>query len=343
MKALNKIVLFFLIVILSSCKKDDPLVSPDYNVIKHIKDTEILLRNNLWGFHDMRVDVRYEMRATPMLANVADENGMVQPGIYDSYAIYGNDIRQKKYNYQFTTTKVYRDTTDGDAFTKIAFYNVLSQTEIRLNPDSIGSINYNYVYNEEEDLFKIKSSQVTNGHVNDLFNKAILDAIVAGKPNELADAAVDKLLNNPEIQAAIQALLYDMVHGKVEGLTQNPEIISQKLATLILEELKLVDWETLLYNRLLELLEELQVDNPEDAALALATQVATIIETSISEADIYNAILPILQNFENETLPALVPNLSQAIYSVITIAFTEENIYAKIYPAWISFSDNRFK
>jgi hypothetical protein len=67
-----------------------------------------LLRNHVWGFHDLVVDVKYEMRATPLLANVADENGMVQPGQYNARDIFGNDHRQENYSYQFALAKVYR-------------------------------------------------------------------------------------------------------------------------------------------------------------------------------------------------------------------------------------------
>ena len=64
---------------------------------------ENLLRDNRWGFHDLTVSVKYESRAIPLLANVADENGMIQPGIYDSYAIFGNNHRQLNNTYEFTT------------------------------------------------------------------------------------------------------------------------------------------------------------------------------------------------------------------------------------------------
>ena len=103
MKTAYILSVFAVLITFSSCEKDDPLVSQDYRVIQRIKDTEILLRNNLWGYHDLVIDVQYEMRAIPLLANIADANGMVQPGKYNSYAIYGNTHRQDNYSYQFGT------------------------------------------------------------------------------------------------------------------------------------------------------------------------------------------------------------------------------------------------
>ncbi len=47
---------------ISSCEEDDALINPDGQALRKIKDTEILLRNNLWGFNDLVVDVKYEMR-----------------------------------------------------------------------------------------------------------------------------------------------------------------------------------------------------------------------------------------------------------------------------------------
>ena len=170
-------------------------------------------------------------------------------------------------------------------------------------------------------------------------NKMIENAIYSGKPNDIANAVVDKILGNEEIQASIQQLLYDLIHGKIDEIAQNPEEISQKLAELLFHKLKEVDWEILVYNKVLELLEELQVENPEERAQELAVQIANRIETNISQSDIYEVILPILQEFENETLPALVPVIAEAIYGVIANVFSEENIYNKIYPIWNAFTE----
>ena len=181
MKSVYIVFVFAVLIVFSSCQKEDPLVSPDYRVIEKVKDTEILLRNNLWGYHDLVVDVQYEMRAIPLLANVADANGMVQPGKYNSYAIYGNAHRQENYSYQFGLSKVYRDTSNSDAYYKMGYYNVLSDKDIRLNPDSLGRFTYEYRYREDDDLFVLTSNQLTNGYINDFISKVVADAILTGQ------------------------------------------------------------------------------------------------------------------------------------------------------------------
>lgn len=96
-------------LVLFSCQKEDPK-TPEQLERDKIIATENLLRENTWGFHDLKISVQYESRAIPLLANVADENGMVQPGEYDSYDIFGNSDRQANYTYQFTRDKINRDT-----------------------------------------------------------------------------------------------------------------------------------------------------------------------------------------------------------------------------------------
>lgn len=338
---MNKIFLLpalFISLLILSCQPDEDLISPDISVIQKVKSTEILLRNNTWRFNDLVVTVKYEMRAIPLLANVADENGMVQPGVYNAFEIYGNYNRQNYYKYQFKTIQIVRDTTGKGVYDKLGFYNVLSPTEMRVNPDSLGLATYRYKYLENEGIFTLTSDQLTNGKINDVINKMITDAILSGKPNDIANSVIDRILGNEEIQAAIQQLLYDLIHNKLDAIAQNPDEISKKLALLIVQKLKEVDWETLVYSKLVELLEKLKVDNPEQKAQELAVRIADKIETGISQSDIYNAILPVLKQFEDETLPKLVPNLADAIYKVISQVFTEENIYDKIYPIWINFS-----
>lgn len=329
----------FISLCLSSCQPDEDLITPDLDLIYKVKSTEILLRDNTWGFNDLIVDVKYEMRAIPLMANIADADGMVQPGQYNSLAIFGNDNRQKNYTYQFSTTKINRDTTGTGMFHDLAYYNVLNSKQIRINPDSIGNAIYAYQYMEDQELFVMTSDQLMNGHIDDAVNKVIADAILSGKPNDIANAVVENILGNEQIQDTIQYLLYNVIHGKLDAIAESPEEISQKLATLVLEKLKEVDWEALVYNKLMELLEQLKVDNPEQAAQQLATQIANKIETSITQSEIYDTILPILQKFEDETLPELVPNIAEALYVVIENAFSEENIYDKIYPIWTSFSE----
>jgi hypothetical protein len=329
----------FISLLIFSCQPDEDLISPDISLIKKVKSTEILLRNNTWRFNDLIVTVKYEMRAIPLLANVADENGMVQPGEYNAYEIYGNYNRQNYYKYQFRTIQILADTTtENGTYNKVGYYNVLSPKEIRINPDSLGLATYTYRYDENDGLFTVTSDHLTNGTINDLINKKIMDAIYSGKPNDIANSVVDKILGNPKIHASVEQALYDLIHGKLEDISQNPEEISEKLASLIVEKLKETDWESLVYEKLVELLEKLKVENPEQKAEEIALQISNRIETNISQADIYAAILPIFQKFGDETLPALVPNLADAIYSVIARVFTEDNIYNKIYPAWIHFS-----
>ncbi len=253
-KMMNKKIIvsvLFVSLFLSSCEPDQDLITPDLDLIYKVKSTEILLRDNDWGFNDLVVDVNYEMRAILLLANVADENGMVQPGKYSSLDIFGNNHRQEFYTYQFLTTEMNRDTTTTGEYIKLGYYNVLNRTEIRLNPDSTGQVRYKYKVSEDEDVFTMTSDHLTNGIVNEAVNKMITNAIYSGKPNDIANAVVDKILGNEEIQATIQQLLYDLIHGKIDEITQNPEEISQKLAEIVLQKLKEVDWETLVYDKVL--------------------------------------------------------------------------------------------
>ncbi len=328
----------FISLFISSCEPDQDLITPDLDLIQKVKSTEILLRDNTWGFNDLVVDVKYEMRAIPLMANIADENGMVQPGKYTSFDIFGNEYRQEFFTYQFETAIINRDTTNTGAYHQLGYYNVLNKTEIRLNPDSAGLVRYKYNVSEDEKVFTITSDHLTNGIINEAVNRLITNAIYTGKPNDIANAIVDKILGNEEIQATIQQLLYDLIHGKIDEITQNPEDISQKLAELVLQKLKEVDWETLVYDKVLDILDKLQIENPEAIAQELAAQISNRIETNISQTAIYDAILPILQEFENETLPALIPVIAEAIYGVINNVFSEENIYNKIYPMWTAFS-----
>lgn len=324
---------------LASCDKDQDLRSPEEKELDNIKATSDLLQYNLWGFNDLIIDVASEMRAIPLLANVADENGRVQPGVYNSFDIYGNDHRQEVYAYQFMNNKIYLDSVGQDEYQYSGSYLVLRANEIALAMDSLNPVRYTYEYVQDQGLFKMTSDNLANAGIHKAVNLMVAEAILSGEANDLASMVVDKLLANEEIQASIQQLLYDLIHGKVDEISQNPEDLAQALSELLVQKLKEVDWETLVYNKLVVLLEELKVDNPEEAAQELAGKIADRIETNFSQSDIYEIILPILENFENETLPKLVPALSEAIYGLIAEAFSEENIYNKIYPLWISFSE----
>ena len=276
----------FIALFFSACEEDQDLITPDLELIYKVKSTELLLRENTWGFNDLIVDVKYEMKAIPLLANVADADGMVQPGTYNSYDIFGNDNRQNKYTYQFTTTRVNRDTTGTGTFHQLGFYAVVNRNEIRVNPDSLGSAMYTYSYDEDGEIFRMTSDHLTNGKINEAVNRMIANAILSGKPDEFSNAVIDKILGNQELQAAIQQLLYDLIHGKIEEIAQNPEEVAEKLASAIMEKLKEVDWESLVVDKLVELLEELKVDDPEQQAEELAVRIADRIETSISQDDI---------------------------------------------------------
>ena len=338
---MNKLYLFLTIIfamLLSSCNQDEDLRSPEEKELEKIKSTSELLQYNTWGFNDLIVDVKSEMRAIPLLANVADENGMVQPGSYHSYDIFGNDHRQEVYSYQFMNNKLFLDSTGQEEYHNIGSYMVLRSDEMAMALDSLKPVRYAYEYMVNEGIFTMTSDHLGNAIIHDAVNLLVAKAILSGKPDDIASAVIDKLLGNEEIQASIQQLLYDLIHGNLEEITQSPEEIAQKLAELLVQKLKEVDWETLIYEKLVILLEELKVDDPEQAAQELADKITSRIETGVSQSDIYDAILPVLKEFEDETLPKLVPVMAEAIYGVFTRAFSEENIYNKIYPIWIGFS-----
>lgn len=322
----------------ASCDQNDDLRSPEDKQLENIQNTKELLQFNLWGFNDLVIDVNTEMRAIPLMANVADKNGMVQPGRYTSYDIYGNDHRQQNYTYQFIGNQFYLDSVGTSDFMKYGDYAVLRSNEMSLNIDSTSLVRYQYAYSTNDGIFKMTSGQVGNAKINKATDIRITKAIITGKPDDISNAVVDKILGNENVQESIQALLFDVIHGKVDEIAQNPEAIAGILADTIVQKLKAVEWETLVYDKLVQILDTLKVDNPEQAAQELAVKIANRIETGISPSDIYDNLLPILEDFENEKLPALVPVLSEAIYEAIANAFSEENIYEKIYPIWTAFS-----
>ena len=143
-------------LILFSCDREEDK-TPEQIERDKIMAIEDLLRDNQWTFVDMSVSVKYESQATPLLANVADENGMVQPGIYDSYAIFGNNNRQLYNTYKFTRDEIMVDTSNSGDFNKIAGYYVLSLSQIRINPNSASSVSFNYDNQSEENKFSLQS------------------------------------------------------------------------------------------------------------------------------------------------------------------------------------------
>lgn len=292
------------------------------------------LRDNTWKFNDLLVSVKLEANAIPLLANVADENGMVQPGIYNSYAIFGNNDRQLNSSYQFTRDDILLDTSGSGDFMKIAGYFVLNTSEIRINPDSSNKINFSYSNNADENTFIINASSFYSPDLIASVNNRIVNSILADRPDDLAEKIVDFLQNNENISKAIERFLYEIIHSKVEEITQSPEEISEKLAAAIVEKLGEIDWEEVLYNRILEFLQNLQAEDPEEKAGELAQRLAEKIEASLAQSDIYDVILPILQDFEDNTLPVLASRIAAAAYDRISEVLSEENIYKRVYPVW---------
>ena len=172
---------------------------------------------------------------------------------------------------------------------------ISAPVKIRINPDSTGILTYDYTYDENEGVFTMTSDQLTNGHINKAVNQMIAEAIRSGKPDDISNAFVDKILGNEQIQAVIQQTLYDLIHNKLEGVTESPERISEVLAYAVMQKLKEVDWELLVYDKVLAMLNELKIETPDQAAQLVAQKIAMRIETGISQSDIYNTILPILQ------------------------------------------------
>lgn len=326
------IVLFF-----GSCREEDER-TPEQIERDKIIEIENTLRTHNWGFNDLKVSVKYETRATPLLANVADENGMVQPGVYDSYDIFGNGKRQLYYTYQFTRDKINVDTNESGNYHRFGGYFVLNSSEIRVNPDSTNALRFQYNYNPENALFTMQSEYARNQAFIDFVNSTIYHSILSGRPGEIADAVVDKILNSEEIANVIEQLLYDLIHGKIDEITQSPEEAAGVLARAIVEKLKEIDWELLLYDKILELLQKLQVDNPEETAAELAQRMADKIQSSISQSDIYDLLLPILEEIENETLPVIANKIANAVYGLIVDKLNYDTIYQKLYPLWEQFT-----
>lgn len=325
---------FFLLtsVIFYACETDEKTAEQiERDKIIAVEDQ---LRDNTWKFNDLLVSVKLEANAIPLLANVADENGMVQPGIYNSYAIFGNNDRQLNSSYQFTRDDILRDTSGSGDFMKIAGYFVLNTSEIRINPDSSNKINFSYSNNADENTFIINASSFYSPDLIASVNNRIVNSILADRPDDLAEKIVDFLQNNENISKAIERFLYEIIHSKVEEITQSPEEISEKLAAAIVEKLGEIDWEEVLYNRILEFLQNLQAEDPEEKAGELAQRLAEKIEASLAQSDIYDVILPILQDFEDNTLPVLASRIAAAAYDRISEVLSEENIYKRVYPVW---------
>ena len=187
---MNKIFLlltFTASLFLASCDQDEDIRTPEEKQLEKIKAIGDLLQYNTWGFDDLIIDVKSEMRAIPLLANIADENGMVQPGAYNSFDIFGNDLRQEFYSYQFINNKIYLDSTGQGEFHHLGSYVVLRSDEISLAIDSITTVRYKYAYLKDEGLFEMTSGQLGNAKINKAVNLLIAESILSGKPGDIAD------------------------------------------------------------------------------------------------------------------------------------------------------------
>jgi len=339
MKTIRITIAFMLLTSLFfySCNKDEEL-TPEQEELYKMYETNILLRNNTWGFYDMKVSVQKESRAIPLLANVADENGMIKPGIYDSYDIFGSDFRQKNYSYQITDQTISQDISGQGDYNPLGTYFLLSSTDLRIIVDTSSTMRFGYQYNEEKGIFKLQADQARHQAMVYTINQIISKAILSGELDDLAQGVVDKILGNEELAAAIEQVLFDLIHGKIDQVTQNPEVTAETLARVIIEKLKTIDWETLLLEKLQELLEQLQVDDPEATASELASRMAQKIDAALLQSDLYGRILPILQSIEQETLPVLATKIAEEVFTLVSTVFSEENIYNKTYAVWNAFS-----
>jgi hypothetical protein len=336
MNPIRPLLLLLSAIFLFGCQSEDK--TPEQIEREQIMEVEDLLRDNQWGFHDMAISVQYESRPIPLMVNVADENGMVQPGIYDSYAIFGDNSRQLDYTYEFTRDQIMADSSRSGEFYTVGTYYVLNTEQIRINPDTARAVAFNYHQNSEEARFTMSASSIYKQDLIVSINNAVIHAILADKPGKIATAFVEFLQENEQVSEAIQQFMYDLIHGRIEEITQSPGEKAEKLARTIVEKLGEVEWEDLLYERILEFLQNLQEENPEEKAAELALRMADKIEASLTKSDIYDVLLPILENFENETLAVLASQIAAALYQKMTESFSEENLYDRIYPVWEEFT-----
>lgn len=333
---LKTLILLGMALLLYACEDEER--TPEQLERDKIMVIENLLRDNQWGFNDLTVSVRFESRAIPMLANLADENGMIQPGIYNSYAIFGNNQRQLKYTYEFTRDDILLDTALQGNFNRIAGYYVLSTSQIRIKPDTANRVVFEYLNDSEQNKFILSASSNYSEEFISSINTRIINSILSGKPTKIAKSVVKLLQENENVSKAIERFLYDLIHGKIEEITQSPEELSERLARTIIQKLSEIDWEDVLYDKILEFLQNLQAENPENKASELAQRIAEKIESSISQSDIFDTLLPILQDFENETLPVLSSRIAAAVYDKIATELSQENIYNRVYPIWDEFT-----
>ena len=331
-----KFVLFVFVFALLSCEDEKRTAEQlDRDKIMAVEDQ---LRNNRWAISDLTVSVALDAKAIPLLARVADENGIVHPGIYDSYAIFGNNDRQLKNTLMFNRDEILMDTANQTNFNRIAGYYVLSTSQIRVNPDSSRKINFDYVNNEQQNTILFSATSAYSEELIAAINTRIVNSILAGRPDDLANGVVELITNNEKVSEGIERFLYEIIHSKIEEITQSPEELSESLARILVKKLSEVDWEELLYNKILDFLNDLQAQDPEQRATELAQRMADKISASLTQNDIYEVLLPLLENFENETLPVLASQIAAVVYEKIATELSEENLYDRIIPLWEQFS-----
>ena len=158
-------------------RQDEDIRTPEEKQLEKIKAIGDLLQYNTWGFDDLIVDVKSEMRAIPLLANVADENGMVQPGAYNSFDIFGNDLRQEFYSYQFINNKIYLDSAGQGEYQQYGSYLVCDPMRSAWHLIAPVLVRYKYAYMEDEGLFQMTSGQLGNAEINKAVNLLIAKSI----------------------------------------------------------------------------------------------------------------------------------------------------------------------
>ncbi len=327
-----------LLVILSTGCRNEEELTPEQLTRAEIMANEEVLQSNDWNVQDLRVTVAYEIPAIPLLVNVANDNGMVMPGVYDSYAIFGNSDLQLNHTYNFTRDDVMLDSNGLGEFHKVGGYFLLNLTDMRLNLLKTDALRFSYNYQTEESIFTMTSEDVHTGRVSEAVDQLVIDALLSGNLDDFSSSVISFIGNNEHIAELIESFLYDLIHGKIAEISNNPEKSAELLANKIVELLEEVDWETLIYDASLSLLESLQVDDPEATAEVLSQRISDKISASFSSELLYDMLLPVLETFEEERLPVLATRIAELVYTAITVVLSEENIYNKIYPIWEQYS-----
>ena len=326
---------FCFLLILSACRKEEER-TPEQQERDQIMEVEATLRDHDWGFRDLIVTVTYESRAIPLLAGVADATGMVQPGVYDSYDIFGNGKRQLTHTYQFTRDDILLDTASGNEFNRVGGYYVIDLEKVRINPDSMNAVKFDYQLHKESGIFELTAGSLQRNRMNDALNNWITAAILSGRPDDISQFVVDGLLNNEKVALAIERFLFEMIHGKIEGITQSPDEAARQLAAILMEKIGNLDWELILYDQILEFLQKLELENPETRADELSLQFADRIATVVTEDRLYENLLPVVIEFGTSTLPVLVSAIAEKTYDLLSEVFSEDNVYDKVLPLWQS-------